>query len=360
MTPRLELRQVKKRFGNVEAVRGVDLVLRRGEFVSLLGPSGCGKSTTLAMIAGFEQPSSGEILIDGHSMIGVAAGRRQIGLVFQDYAIFSRLKVRDNLSFGLEAQRVSRPERRRRLAEVTSRLDLEPLLEKPGAALNMSEMQRVAIARVLVTEPRMLLLDEPMSNLDASVRASLRGELKLIQRALGQSVLYVTHDQIEALSMSDRIAVMRDGLIEQIGTPYEIYHRPLTRFVAEFIGEPPINLIPCVVRRDGPQMFTETALHTSPPMRGDVPVGNHLLGVRPHSLQLSQTPLAGAAEVKVRFVENLGADHVLHLQYGDMLAATVVEPNFAISGARVWVSIDWEQACLIRNDNSRIVWPEVA
>jgi len=199
-----------------------------------------------------------------------------------------------------------------------------------------------------------------MSNLDASVRASLRSELKLIQRALGQSVLYVTHDQIEALSMSDRIAVMRDGLIEQIGTPYEIYHRPLTRFVAEFIGDPPINLIPCAVRRDGPQISTVTALHSSPPMRGDVPAGNHFLGVRPQSLQLSHAPLDGAAEAGVRFVENLGADHVVHVEYGDVLAATLVEPDFAISGARVWVSIDWEQTCLIRNDNGKIVWPEVA
>ncbi len=171
---RLSLDSVAKTFADVQAVRGVDLALAPGEFLSLLGPSGCGKSTTLAMIAGFEEPSGGTIRIDGQIIDGVPPGRRKIGLVFQDYAVFSRLTVRENLSFGLEAQGVRRNERTRRLAQISAQLDLGELLERRGSTLNMSEMQRVALARVLVTEPRLLLLDEPMSNLDAALRATLR------------------------------------------------------------------------------------------------------------------------------------------------------------------------------------------
>lgn len=353
---RLSLEAVAKDFAGVKAVRGVDLALAPGEFVSLLGPSGCGKSTTLAMIAGFEEPSAGTIRIDGRPIDGVPPGRRRIGLVFQDYAVFSRLSVRDNLSFGLETQRVRRAERARRVAQIAAQLDLTDILARRGSALNMSEMQRVALARVLVTEPRLLLLDEPMSNLDASLRATLRTELKLLQKSLGQTVLYVTHDQVEAMAMSDRIAIMHNGVIEQIGTPDEIYHRPATRFVAEFIGDPPINLIACRLVRDGAQVAGFTACH-GPLDLGLVnpPEGRLLLGIRPHDLHLTQERRADAVETEVAFVENLGVEHVLHCRYGDMLIAGTAPPGFAAAGDRLWLGLDPARLIVIHEESGRVL-----
>ncbi|MEO1105979.1 MAG: ABC transporter ATP-binding protein, partial [Pseudomonadota bacterium] len=263
MTARLALDGVAKSFGETLAVRDMSLSLAPGEFVSLLGPSGCGKSTTLAMVAGFETPTRGTILIDGKDVSRRPPGKRAIGLVFQDYAVFSRLSVRGNLLFGLEAQGVGRAERKRRFEAIVERLDLGHLLNRRGANLNMSEMQRVALARVLVTEPLLLLLDEPMSNLDAAIRERLRTELKALQQDLGQTVLYVTHDQVEAMAMSDRIAVMNDGVIEQIGTPEDIYHRPATRFVAEFIGDPPINPLPSVVSAQGNRLMGGSPMNSA-------------------------------------------------------------------------------------------------
>jgi multiple sugar transport system ATP-binding protein len=356
MTPRLELRNLVKSYAGTEAVRGIDVSLAPGEFLSLLGPSGCGKSTTLTMIAGFERPTDGRILIDGVDVAEVPAGRRQVGLVFQDYAVFSRLTVRDNLAFGLEAQHVPRAERLRRMDDIIRKLDLEPILKAHGGTLNMSEMQRVALARVLVTEPRLLLLDEPMSNLDAGLRAALRGELKLVQRRLGQTVLYVTHDQVEAMSMSDRIAVMRNGRIEQIGTPHQIYHHPATRFVAEFIGDPPINVVPCSVSRSGPVVKVSTALHSTIVLgRIEVPEGKHHLGIRPHDLRLARTQMANGAETVVRFVENVGPENVVHVEYGDVLVAGITPPGFATTDERLWISFDPTKTHLMGSSEDRVV-----
>lgn len=356
MTPRLELRQVSKRFDEVEAVKAMDLGLEAGEFLSLLGPSGCGKSTTLSMISGFLAPDEGDILVDGTSVKRLPPQKRRIGLVFQDYAVFSRLTVRANLAFGLEAQRVPRGERQRRIDAIAEKLELGPLMRRRGASLNMSEMQRVALARVLVTEPELLLLDEPMSNLDASLRASLRGELKQIQKDLGQSVLYVTHDQVEAMAMSDRIAVMHGGALQQVGSPEEIYHDPVNRFVAEFIGDPPINLVPCEVTLSGRSIAVTTALHGPIQLgEGHATPGRHWLAVRPHDLRLSREEGEGSAATSVHFIENLGAEHVLHVGYGDELVAVTTEPGFAAVGDTLYVAMNASRAHLIDAESERVV-----
>jgi len=358
MPAKLVLRDIAKSFEGVAAVRGISLSLGEGEFVSLLGPSGCGKSTTLAMIAGFVEPDAGEVLVDGERVNRLPPQRRHIGLVFQDYAVFSRLTVRDNLAFGLEVRRMARAERAREVERMARRFELEAILGRRGASLNMSEMQRVALARVLVTQPKLLLLDEPMSNLDASLRASMRAELKQIQRELGQTVLYVTHDQVEAMSMSDRIAVMREGCLLQIGTPEDIYLRPETRFVAEFIGDPPINLIPCRVRRQGARLEVRTACHRLAMEAAGVEPGEHWLAVRPHAFRVSREGRAGAVALPVRFVENLGAEHVLHVQYGDELVRMVVPAHFAREGEEIAVGIDTARVLLIDGASERVAVPE--
>ena len=356
MAAKLELRNLTKSFDQVEAVRGLSLSLAGGEFLSLLGPSGCGKSTTLAMIAGFLSPDSGDIAIDGRSVLQVPPQRRRIGLVFQDYAIFTRLSVRANLAFGLEAQGVGRRERKERVEGISRQLHLGHLLERSGGALNMSEMQAVALARVLVTEPELLLLDEPMSNLDAADRADLRGELKQLQKRLDQTVLYVTHDQVEAMSMSDRIAVMRDGVIMQVGSPEEIYRRPANRFVAEFIGDPPINILPCEVRRSGEEIRVDTACHNGLSLgRAEIEPGEHWLGVRPHVFKAVDRPSEGTAPAQVRFVENFGAEHVLHVDYGDRLARVVAPPGFAEGRNTVHLALDVAAVHLIDRQNERRV-----
>lgn len=340
MAPGLELRRIAKTYDGTAVVKGVDLSVARGEFLSLLGPSGCGKSTLLAIIASLLRADSGEVRVDGRTVDDVPPQKRRLGLVFQDYAVFSRLTVRQNLAFGLEARRVPRRERDGRIAAIAGKLALQALLPRLGASLNMSEMQRVAIARVLVTKPALLLLDEPMSNLDAAFRASLRTELKLIQTELRQTVLYVTHDQGEAMAMSDRIAVMRAGSIQQVGTPEEIYNRPATRFVAEFIGDPPMNFLPCEVLRSGGAMAVRTALH-GPLRLGDMtaPPGRYLLGVRPHDVLLAGAADDGSATAIVRFVEKLGAEHIAYLDYGGQLLAMATSPGVVRENDRISIAL---------------------
>ena len=356
MPPKLELRDLRKEFDGVAAVQGISLALEAGEFVSLLGPSGCGKSTTLAMVAGFLAPDGGDILIDDRSVLRLPPQSRRIGLVFQDYAVFTKLKVRDNLAFGLEVKKLPRAEKRARLAEIADRLNLQAILDRRGAGLNMSEMQRVALARVLVTEPQLLLLDEPMSNLDAAVRAGLRGELKLIQRQLGQTVLYVTHDQVEAMGMSDRIAVMREGRVLQMGSPDDIYRRPIHRFVAEFIGDPPINMIAAEIRRDGLHLTALTPGGIRIALgQGRLDPGEHIIGVRPHDVAALREPRPESVPAMVRFVENLGAEHVLHVEHGSELVRVVTPPGFAAIGDTIHLAIDPERVHLIEGRSGDVV-----
>jgi len=348
MTVKLELRGVRKRFGDVTAVNDCSLTLERGEFLSLLGPSGCGKSTTLAMIAGFLDPDAGDIVIDGNTVNQLPVQQRRVGLVFQDYAIFNRLSVRENLEFGLKSQKVAREERKRIVDEYAEKLDLTGILKRSGGALNMSEMQRVALARALVTRPELLLLDEPMSNLDAALRAALRTELKHIQRELDQTVLYVTHDQVEAMSMSDRIAVMRTGELVQVGPPEQIFRRPVNRFVAEFIGDPPANIVACEVAVAGGRVTATTALHHGVDIgRGDPGSGQFLLIIRPHQFLLHKEPIGTAALTRVQLVENFGSEHVYHVAYGDDLVAVVGAPGVCREGDDIHLSLDSGDLLLI-------------
>src|SRR5579871_4675944 len=227
---------VRKRFGRAEAVAGVDFEIREGEFFTMLGPSGCGKTTTLRMIAGFEQPDEGRILLRGEDVTYVPPNRRAVNMVFQHYALFPHMSIAENVRFGLKLKKVSRREQDERVAEILQVVGLEGLEKRKPAQLSGGQQQRVALARALVNRPAALLLDEPLGALDVKLRKQLQLELKRVQSELGTTFVYVTHDQEEALTMSDRIAVMNRARLEQIGEPSEIYERPRTRFVADFIG----------------------------------------------------------------------------------------------------------------------------
>lgn len=233
----LRLKAVRKRFGNLEVLKAIDLTVANGEFVSLLGPSGCGKTTTLRCIAGFEFPADGQILFDGVDLTQTAPEKRDIGMVFQSYALFPHLTVQENLSFGLEMRNIPEPERKRRIADVLGMVQLVGFEERFPRELSGGQQQRVALARALVIEPSVLLLDEPLANLDAALRDDMRFFIRDLQQRVGITAIYVTHDQSEAIVMSDRIVVMFDGEIAQVGSPKEIHDRPISKRVAEFVGK---------------------------------------------------------------------------------------------------------------------------
>jgi multiple sugar transport system ATP-binding protein len=239
----VELRQVKKSYGDIAAVNGIDLLTRDGEFLVLLGPSGCGKTTLLRMIAGFEAPTAGAVLIGGEVVNDLPPRARKIAMVFQSYALYPHMTVFKNIAFPLKAQRVDKATIPSKVEWAAGLFGIGHLLKRKPRELSGGERQRVALARALVREPSVFLLDEPLSNLDAQLRASARDELQQFQRRIGTTTIYVTHDQVEAMGLGDRIAVMKAGTVRQIGTPQEIYHEPADSFVARFVGSPPMNLV---------------------------------------------------------------------------------------------------------------------
>ena len=305
----IELVNVSKRFGVDMAVRDASFTIHDGEFFILVGPSGCGKSTLLNMIVGLEQPSEGEIRVDGERVNEVDPKDRNMAMVFQSYALYPHLSVRGNIAFPLKLARLSKAEIERRVARAAAILGLEDLLDRKPGALSGGQRQRVAMGRAIVREPKAFLLDEPLSNLDAKLRAQMRTEIVRLQRRLGTTTVYVTHDQTEAMTLGDRIAVMRHGQVLQIGTPRELYEQPANLFVAGFIGSPAMNFLPA--RRSPDGIATPIgALATSEELgkRLAAAVGPLVVGFRPDRLQ---TKVAGEGlhfEVRAEVVEWLGAD----------------------------------------------------
>ena len=302
--------QVGKSFGAVEAVRDFSLSIADGEFVVLLGPTGAGKTTTLRLIAGLERPDRGNVVIKGRDVTEEAPAERDVAFVFQQYSLYPHLTVYDNLAFPLRspARRMNESVIRRRVQQVAELLHIEYKLDNRATALSGGEMQRVAIGRALVREPAVYLMDEPLSSLDAKLRAELRLELKRIQRELGTTILYVTHDQIEAMTMADRIGVMNEGALIQLGTPREIYERPNSAYVASRLGTPGINLIPAEL------------------LGGDaVPPNVRTVGLRTEHIRISSADRSGPI-AQVHWVEHLGDQNHVHLRLATHSLVTLADP----------------------------------
>jgi spermidine/putrescine transport system ATP-binding protein len=318
---------VTKRFDEVVAVDDIDLDVAQGEFFTLLGPSGCGKTTTLRIVAGFEDPTSGQVLIEGDDVAGLPAHRRPTNTVFQSYALFPHLTVEENVAFGLKRKKVGAEEVRRRVAEELERVGLAAEVKRRPAQLSGGQQQRVALARALVNLPKVLLLDEPLGALDLKLRKGLQVELKRIQREVGITFLYVTHDQEEALTMSDRIAVMNRGRLEQVADPEEVYEHPATTFVAGFIGVS--NLMPATVESEGAiRLDSGPTVHTAE-VNGFRPGERCFAVVRPEKLRLAADGGDDLPSVEgtVQSSLYLGTSTQLIVELGDGVQMTVLYPN---------------------------------
>ena len=299
----LNLKGIVKTFGEVNVIKGIDLEINKGEFIVFVGPSGCGKSTLLRLIAGLESTTDGTLELDGRDITDAPSSKRDLAMVFQSYALYPHMTVFDNMSFALKLAKVDPATRKEKVERAAEILNLTPYLQRKPKELSGGQRQRVAIGRSIVRAPKVFLFDEPLSNLDAALRGQTRVEIANLHRDLGATTIYVTHDQIEAMTLADRVVVLRDGLIEQVGTPLELYDRPANRFVAQFIGMPQMNVmavadLPELARIAGPRLAPGGAV-----------------GVRPEHVRITEPGqgLAGTVEL----VEALGADTLIHAKVAD-------------------------------------------
>ncbi len=338
----LELRSIVKTFDRTTVIRGVDLQAAHGDFVVLVGPSGCGKSTLLRIIAGLESASAGEVLIDGARVNEVGAADRGCAMVFQSYALYPHMTVYANMAFGLENAGVDKREIRRLVDAAAQMLRLDGLLERKPTQLSGGQRQRVAIGRAIVRDPKIFLFDEPLSNLDAELRVSMRAELRELHRRLGATMVYVTHDQVEAMTLADRIVVLRDGRIEQTGTPRELYERPANTFVAGFIGSPRMNLVPAA------------ALADVPALASGLPGGTQEVGIRPEHLRPAEAGQGLALTVEA--TEYLGAQGLVRgtLASGVRLEALIDAQSLPADGGTLWLLPDVQRLHTFGGDGTRV------
>ncbi|MCL6521815.1 MAG: sn-glycerol-3-phosphate ABC transporter ATP-binding protein UgpC [Firmicutes bacterium] len=359
---RVELRNVSKRFGAVEAVRGVDLRVADGEFMVLVGPSGCGKSTLLRMIAGLEEVSEGEIWIGERMVNELPPKDRDVAMVFQNYALYPHMNVYENMAFGLRMRRVPRAEIDRRVRQVAESLGLGELLQRRPRELSGGQRQRVALGRAIVREPQVFLMDEPLSNLDAQLRVQTRTELIRLHQRLGTTTIYVTHDQVEAMTMGNRIAVLHAGRVQQVATPVELYDHPANMFVAGFIGSPQMNFVRGRIERDDQGVrFRSAGLDVRLPARlAEVAAaragGEAVLGVRPEHVLTEPERVAvleeTAFQALVEVVEPLGAESYLHLTAGEDRLTVRTAPDLSHRvGERLRVALDPERLHLFDPDS---------
>jgi len=366
---RIELVNLRKNYGTVAAVKNINLDIEDGEFVVLVGPSGCGKTTTLRMIAGFEDPSEGEVRIGGRVVNDLEPRDRGLGMVFQSHALFPHKSVAQNIEFGLRMKKVPAPERQQRIREVAEMVRITHLLNKMPGQCSGGESQRVALARTLVTNPSTFLLDEPLSSLDAKLRRELRAECDRLHEELKRTFIFVTHDQEEAMTLADRIVVMRDGIIEQIGSPMDIYSDPVSYFVADFFGSPSMNLIAGELSHEnGAARFRSPTFDIELPaaFTGVAP-GKFTLGVRPEHVRIhtaedgaggNGTGGKGTNRLPIRLVEPLGKDTLLYFNDGTERAFVAVSEGLELAmlkaGTPVSLSFDPNRLFVFGTDGRRV------
>ena len=361
------LRKVVKRYDDVEAVRGIDLDIADHEFIVLVGPSGCGKSTTLRMIAGLEDISDGDIMIGGDVVNDVPPKDRDIAMVFQNYALYPHMTVAENMSFGLRLKHYPKAEIKARVTEAARLLDITDLIDRKPKQLSGGQRQRVAMGRAIVRNPKVFLFDEPLSNLDAKLRVQMRIEIKKVHQKVRTTTVYVTHDQVEAMTLADRVVVMNKGRIEQIGTPNELYHKPATRFVAGFIGSPAMNFIPCGLEDAGGKLnirLTDRISFPLPPARAGrynaLPrTDKLLLGIRPEHLTESNAHLEPGVETfdtVLDVTEPMGMETLVYFGLEGTPVCGRVNPNAgAKDGAPMRLAMDLNNMHLLNEETGVVL-----
>jgi multiple sugar transport system ATP-binding protein len=359
----LSLREIHKSFGAVPVVRGIDLEIAEGEFTVLLGPSGCGKSTLLRVIAGLEEADSGSVVIGGDVVDEVRPRDRDIAMVFQSYALYPYMSVYENIAFGMRMRKLPEAEIREQVAWAAKMLEIEPLLQRAPRDLSGGQRQRVAIGRAMVRRPRLFLFDEPLSNLDAQLREGMRGEIKRLHETLGITTVYVTHDQIEAMTLADRVVLMNQGVIEQQGPPMALYDQPVNRFVASFLGSPSINYLPARVRRasDGTVLVLAdgTPLALPAPRGGSLAAGDGAaitLGLRPEHFVLRPASEPGVLRSRVQMLQPAGPRVFATIE----LAGVPVTAEFSARepirrGETISFGLDMARAVLLHADSGQAV-----
>ena len=337
MTAQIELSDIDKHYGSFHALKNISLVIDKGSFVALVGPSGCGKSTLLRSIAGLETITSGELRIAGKTMTGVPPRHRDIAMVFQSYALYPHMTVEENLTYSLRLHGVGKAEARQKAAEVAATTGLSQLLGRYPRQLSGGQRQRVAMGRAIIRNPKAFLFDEPLSNLDASLRVQMRKEIRALHDRLGATSVYVTHDQIEAMTMADWVVVMRDGVIEQQGRPLDLYHHPHNRFVAGFIGSPAMNFLPGYISDAGNSVILADSAGTLPLARSLEPGREVVAGIRPEHLQAAGANATFQLEIGV--VESTGSATYLTSRDGNFQLVQSERTNLS-SGDHIGLSID--------------------
>lgn len=367
----VELKSLSKVYeGNVQAVKNANVTVQDKEFVVLVGPSGCGKTTTLRMVAGLEDITSGELRIDGKLVNDVPPKDRDIAMVFQNYALYPHMTVYDNMAFGLKIRKFPKEEIKQRVDEAARILDIEELLDRKPKALSGGQRQRVAVGRAIVRHPKVFLFDEPLSNLDAKLRVQMRTEISALHNRLQATMLYVTHDQVEAMTMGDKIVVMKDGVIQQIGDPLTLYNVPVNRFVAGFIGSPPMNFLNVKITEEGGKIYADEGnfkflVEKKSDMIKSLVGKNATFGVRPEDLHYSEKSTDLTLKCTVEIIEPLGAETHLYLNTGSHQIVARVPPTLDFKTGdtvhltsdqtrAMWFDADTEEAILSEQEKQRV------